>query len=169
MRTTAQPRVGLIWLSVRSLPTARPVSVEPTQVVQASHPVPTPCTRATPVVRCAAVTPAKSMSVRFARHGDGGYMEYHHGDGSIACFKGRTLEDGAAGKLCLSAGKSCLLVKGVDWKAYADQIDVREDGRVVLRGNVRMMCDKLGVCASVRAEELNVEVKNGKFEKLVTK
>ena len=96
-------------------------------------------------------------------------MECQGVDGCCAACQRRTVECKTAGKLTLSAGKTSLLVKGADWKAFAEQIDIRDDGRVVLRGNVRMMCDKLGVCASVKAEELNVEVKQGKFEKLVTK
>ena len=37
----------------------------------------------------------------------------------------------------------------------------------MLAGHVKLTADKLGVCAAVKAERLCVEVKAGKFEKIV--
>lgn len=132
---------------------------------------PAACVPAVPCVcPCAAVTTAaKTYTLYFVSDKDKGWMEHRGEDGSISRVQRRTWEIGAMAKLSMSAGKTCLHVKGCDWKAYAEQIDIREDGRLTLRGNVRLMCDKLGVCASVKAEELCVEVKKGKFDKFVTK
>jgi hypothetical protein len=150
------------------------VALEPKPSVPACIPVtasvpnhygsPVPC-----VCPCAAVTTAKTKAVRFTFEEGMSAFVHRGADGTVVAFKRKTIETAAMGKLSMSAGKACLHVKGSDWKAYAEQIDIREDGCVVLRGNVRLMCDKLGVCASVKAEELCVEVKKGKFDKFVTK
>jgi hypothetical protein len=77
------------------------------------------------------------------------------------------LEAGAAGAVRLSAGKNRVHLAGNKWKAEADCIELGDDGRIVLAGHVKLTSDKLGVCAAVKAERLCVEVKAGKFEKIV--
>ena len=112
---------------------------------------------------------AKTYTLRLVALKDKGAMGLCVEDGCCATFKKRTFETAAMGKVSLSVSKTGMHAKGADWKAYAHEIIVREDGRVTLRGDVRLVCDKLGVCATVKAEELCVEVKKGKFEKFVTK
>ena len=77
------------------------------------------------------------------------------------------LESGATGAVRLAAGKNRVHLVGNKWKAEADRIEVGDDGRIVLAGHVKLTSDKLGVCAAVKAERLCVEVKAGKFEKIV--
>lgn len=77
------------------------------------------------------------------------------------------LETGAAGAVRLSAGKNHVHLVGNKWKAEADCIELGDDGRIVLAGHVKLTSDKLGVCAVVTADRVCVEVKGGKFEKIV--
>jgi hypothetical protein len=77
------------------------------------------------------------------------------------------LEAGAAGAVRLSAGKNRVHLAGTKWKAEAERIELGDDGRIVLTGHVKLMSDKLGVCAVIKADRVCVEVKAGKFEKIV--
>ena len=77
------------------------------------------------------------------------------------------LETGAAGAVRLSAGKNHVHIVGTKWKAEADRVEFGDDGRIVLVGHVKLMSEKLGVCAAVKADRLCVQVMAGKFEKIV--
>jgi hypothetical protein len=89
------------------------------------------------------------------------------GDGcSTTCVR-LAVSRGQTGTLSMAAGKKHVHVKGTKWKACADQIDIYPDGRVVLSGHVKLMSDKIGVCASVKAEKLCVQVKHGCLDRIV--
>ena len=77
------------------------------------------------------------------------------------------LETSAAGSIRLAAGKNRVHVSGSNWKAQADRIELGDDGRIVLAGHVKLTAENLGTDAAVTAERLCVEVKAGKFEKIV--
>jgi hypothetical protein len=77
-----------------------------------------------------------------------------------------TLDKGACGSLTVAAGKKHVHVHGKKWKAFADKVSIQADGRVLLSGHVKLLSEKLGVCASVKADELCVQVKDGAFEKI---
>jgi hypothetical protein len=89
-------------------------------------------------------------------------------DSCLTCAR-MTVAAGEAGKLRLAAGKKRVHVQGAEWKASADEIDVCGDGRVVLHGHVKLACDKIGACAKVKAAELCVQVRHGKFEKILSR
>ena len=77
------------------------------------------------------------------------------------------LEAGAAGAVRLSAGKNHVHIVGTKWKAQADRIELGNDGRIVLTGHVKLLSDKLGVCAAIKADQVCVQIKAGKFEKII--
>ncbi|MFO0878965.1 MAG: hypothetical protein U0840_16605 [Gemmataceae bacterium] len=80
-----------------------------------------------------------------------------------------TLE-GETGKLRIAPGKKQVHLEGTRWKAQADQIDLinlRDDGVVILKGNVRLSAERIGVGATVRAKELRVQIRQGQFEKIL--
>jgi hypothetical protein len=166
------PAMPVATLLPEPIPVPQPVACEAPMTAGNTCTCPgAPPVCSAPCQPCAytAVTPVRTVRHCLVDHKDKGVMGCKVDDVGVATFHRTKTECGATGTLTLSAGKTGLHVKGVDWKASADKIDVREDGRVVLHGNVRLMCDKLGVCASVKAEELSVAVKKGKFEKLITK
>lgn len=78
-----------------------------------------------------------------------------------------TIDKGEVGPLTVSAGKKYVHVSGKKWKAQAEQVEICADGRVILSGHVKLLSDKIGVCASVKAEKLCVQVKQGKFQAIV--
>jgi hypothetical protein len=78
-----------------------------------------------------------------------------------------TLDKGECGPLTVAAGKKYVHVHGKKWTASADEVEILGDGRVLLKGHVKLLSDTVGVCASVRADQLCVKVKNGSFEKII--
>src|SRR5262249_44318037 len=78
-----------------------------------------------------------------------------------------TIDKGQCGELTVAAGKKYVHVHGKKWKAFADKVEIQADGRVLLSGHVKLLSEKLGVCASVKAVKLCVQVKDGAFEKIV--
>lgn len=87
-------------------------------------------------------------------------------DGLSATFLRTTVEAGEVGKLRLAAGSKHVHVSGQGWKAQAERVEVRHGGQVVLCGNVKLESEHLGVAASLRAESLTVQLRQGRFEKV---
>lgn len=82
------------------------------------------------------------------------------------CVKTK-LNSGEAGNLRLSAGKNLVLISGAQWKAQAERIEIGEDGKMVLHGHVKLSSDRLGAGASVKADRIYVQVRGGKFDRVV--
>jgi hypothetical protein len=72
----------------------------------------------------------------------------------------------SVGCLHFAAGAKHVHVSGTMWKAQADHVELFDDGRMVLSGHVKVVSDKVGVCASLKAEHVCLRVKHGKVEKI---
>lgn len=131
-------------------------------------PVARPCV--SPFQPCAAMAPATTRTSRLSivRDKEKSRVRISSPESSITCVR-MTMEGGEAGKLIVTAGKKRVHVKGKEWKAEAERIDIRSDGMIVLRGQVKLLSDKIGVCASVKADELHVKVKHGEFDRIIGK
>src|SRR5262249_7217200 len=57
-------------------------------------------------------------------------------------------------------------VKGCDWDAQAEKVEVR-DCCVVLSGHVKLHCDAIGENATVSADKVCLKVKDGHFVELM--
>ena len=110
--------------------------------------------------------PARRASVKLVYESGKARLCINSEGTSMECLRMK-LEAGAAGAVRLSAGKNHVHIAGTKWNAQADGIEIGDDGRIVLAGHVKLMSDKLGVCAAVKADRLCVQVKAGKFEKIV--
>jgi hypothetical protein len=132
-----------------------------------SYPVltPPPVPSFTPVGYHAA---APGKTVRLVKE-DGRPKVQVHGPMGVTRAVRMTTEDGPCGKLSLSAGERYVHVSGHDWKAQAGHVEVTPDGRVVLSGNVKLTCSKLGDGVSVSGSRVCIVVKGGYFVELVTK
>jgi hypothetical protein len=71
-----------------------------------------------------------------------------------------------AGSLRFAAGEKHIHLSGKMWKATADHVELYDDGRVILIGHVKVISDKVGVCASLKADRVALRVKHGKVEKI---
>jgi hypothetical protein len=87
-------------------------------------------------------------------------------DGTCSTSVRMKVQTGPAGSLQFAAGKKHVHVCGKMWKAQADRVEVFDDGRIVLCGHVKVVSDKVGVCASIKAEHVCLRVKHGKVEKI---
>jgi hypothetical protein len=131
-------------------------------------PLPAPAPAAPVVERCVATVPAKACCA---------HVELvrccHKSTLAVQCegvsAKGvrMTIDKGECGSLTVAAGKKSVHVHGKKWKAFADKVEIQADGRVLLSGHVKLLSEKLGVCASVKADKMCVQVKDGAFEKIV--
>lgn len=110
--------------------------------------------------------PAHRASVKLVYESGKARLRLESEGTSMECLRMK-LEAGAAGAVRLSAGKNHVHIAGMKWNAQADSIELGDDGRIVLAGHVKLMSDKLGVCAAIKADRLCVQVKAGKFEKIV--
>ncbi len=118
---------------------------------------------------CVATTtcPASTgTQVRLVRRCGKPRLEMKADGGSTTCVR-MTIERGQAGTLVLAAGKKHVHVKGKMWKACADEVEIHGDGRVTLRGTVKLLSDKIGVCASVKADKLSIQVKQGRLDRII--
>jgi hypothetical protein len=70
------------------------------------------------------------------------------------------------GCLCFAAGQKYVHVTGKMWKACAEHVEVYNDGRVILTGHVKVSSDTAGVCSSLKAERVCLQVKHGKVKKV---
>jgi hypothetical protein len=70
------------------------------------------------------------------------------------------------GCLHFVAGKKHVHLTGKMWKACADHVELYDDGRVILTGHVKVVSDKVGVCASLEANRVCLQVKQGKVKKI---
>jgi hypothetical protein len=140
-------------------------------VVPEPMPMPAAVVPAGAVQLCTAIAPcppARGTQVRLL-HGCGKSRLHMKADGcSTTCVR-MVLERGEAGALKVAAGKKFVHVAGKQWKAHADQVEVCADGRVILSGHVKLISDRIGVCASVKAEKLCVQVRHGCLDRIVEK
>jgi hypothetical protein len=83
---------------------------------------------------------------------------------TMTCVK-MTLDVGSSGAFTVAANKKNRIhISGKEWNAYADTIDVRDDGSVVLRGNVKVMGDKVDLASTpTKAKAVRVNVQQGTF------
>ncbi|NBO92256.1 MAG: hypothetical protein EBV06_08075 [Planctomycetia bacterium] len=72
------------------------------------------------------------------------------------------IDTSALGQVQLTAGKKAIRIKGADFTATADRVEVCGQ-EMRLCGNVKLSCEKIGVGAEVNAECLNVRLQNGHF------
>jgi hypothetical protein len=144
-------------------PMPGPICPPDTGAIPEPMPVPPP---APPLTRCVATVPAKvcssSAHVKLVRCCHKSLVAMKSDD---VCMTGvrMTIDKGACGSLTVVAGKKHVHIKGKKWKAQADSVEILADGHIVLCGHVKLISDKIGVCASVKAEKLCVQVKDGKF------
>lgn len=156
----------------------RPVSQMPKAFFSGNQlPEPTPIgfpstTPENPIRLTSATTKAarllRNTRLRVIREGEKSKLQCEEESGNLTCSR-MTRDMGQAGTLHLSASKERVHLCGVDWKAQADQVEIREDGRVVLRGHAKISCEKMGTGATIRAEECCFMVRNGAFEKILSK
>jgi hypothetical protein len=154
-----------------------PVSVYP---LSSSTPAPT-CTPAPlpmPVpmppqamVPCSISMPAKIVRTSHIRlvHEDGKSRLQCKGEDCSLSVVRLTREAPAIGKLTIAAGKKYIHLTGKEWKACADAVEIRDDGRIVLRGHVRLTSEKAGARAKVQADELCVQLRRGTFDGICSK
>jgi hypothetical protein len=131
-------------------------------------PLPTAIIPPAPFQVCTATTPCppcRGAQVRLL-HGCGkSRLQIMSDDGSTTGVR-MVVERGQAGMLSMAAGKKFVHVMGKKWKAHADQVEVCPDGRVILTGHVKLVTDKIGVCATVKAEKLCVQVRHGCLDRI---
>src|SRR5262249_11706211 len=141
----------------------------------ATTPAPPPCA-SEPVLnernydmRCAVTVPAQmpcAAQVEIVRK-CGKARLHMTGDGcSTTCVR-MVVDRGQTGPLKVAAGQKHIHVHGKKWKAHADHVQIGADGRVVLCGHVKLISDKIGVCTSVKAEKLCIQVKHGCLDCIV--
>lgn len=104
--------------------------------------------------------------VRLIREDGKSRLRMFAADACTVCVR-MTREAAPTGRITLAAGKKSIHVTGANWKALADEVDLEPDGRILLRGHVKLTCERLGASASVKAEELCVQVRQGKFERIL--
>lgn len=129
------------------------------------------CPLPAPVQVCsatAAARPMRTSHLSIVRDGEKSRVKMTCGESCVTSTR-MTIEGGEAGTLTIAASGTCVRVTGKTWKAQADSIDVRDDGTVRLRGQVKLTSDRIGAGASVKATELCVKVTRGTFEKIVSK
>jgi hypothetical protein len=80
-------------------------------------------------------------------------------DGTCTCCVREEAQIKGMGKLCFAAGKKYVHVSGRLWKACADKVEMPGDGTLVLCGHVKVLSDKVGACASLKAEHVTVCLK----------
>ncbi len=119
---------------------------------------------------CSIVTPSlKPGSVttfKLIRDGDKSRLQMSNGTSSCMAMR-LTLNSGEAGSLTFAVGKTRIHLIGKEWRAQADTITLREDGTLTLKGHAKLTSEKLGPGASVQAEELSIQVKQGQFERIL--
>ncbi len=129
---------------------------------------PPPPAPAMPVLPCVATAPFKPCCSAHVYLVQGCKSRLKlESDGTSACCTRMMIDKGQAGALTVAAGKKYVHVRGKMWKAQADEVEICPDGRVFLCGHVKLACDKIGVCASVKADKLCVQVKHGRFDRIV--
>jgi hypothetical protein len=134
-------------------PAVLPPAHMPMQVIHARH----------------IVTAAKPTCVELCKACGKNRLHVQAKDGTTSKGVRMTVECPSIGALHLAAGKKYVHISGKEWKASADHVQWHDDGRIVLTGNVKLSCDHIGCCATVKAEKLCVQVRGGKFEKIVGK
>jgi hypothetical protein len=87
-------------------------------------------------------------------------------DGVCSTSVRMKLETDEVGCLRFAAGSHHVHLAGKLWKASADSVELYDDGRMILAGHVKVVSDKVGVCASLRADRVCLRVKHGKVEKI---
>jgi hypothetical protein len=87
-------------------------------------------------------------------------------DGVCSTSVRMKLQTDETGCLHLAAGKHYVHLTGKAWKASAEHIEMYDDGRVILTGHVKVISDKAGVCASLKAGHVCLHVKHGKVAKI---
>jgi hypothetical protein len=135
------------------LPYPTPVYPPPAQAFQ-------PCVAAVRVTTC------NQTHLHLVKESGKSRIEFKNEDGSTICAR-MTMDKGMTGKLVVAAGKKHIHLHGQKWQAWADEVTISPDGRIEMSGHVKLLCDKIGVCASVKAEKLCVQFKHGSFEKIV--
>jgi hypothetical protein len=87
-------------------------------------------------------------------------------DGVCSTAVRMKLETDEAGCLRFAASKHHVHLTGKMWKASADSVEMYDDGRLILTGHVKVVSDKAGACASLKAQRVCLRVKHGKVEKI---
>ncbi len=87
-------------------------------------------------------------------------------DGVCSTSVRMKLETDEVGCLRFAAGNHHVHFAGKKWKASADSVELFDDGRMILTGHVKVVSDKVGACASLKADRVCLRVKHGKVEKI---
>jgi hypothetical protein len=112
--------------------------------------------------------PARPRYVRLVKEDGKARVEVSGDAGSMRAIK-MTIEEGACGRMHLSAGTRHLHIKGRDWAAQADKAEISPGGTITLRGHVKLTSGKLGDSVSITGHKVVFTVKDGHFDKLVAK
>jgi hypothetical protein len=85
-------------------------------------------------------------------------------DGTCICCIRKEFTTKALGTLHLAAGKKYVHISGRMWKATADRVEM-VGGKLVLCGHVKVLSDKVGICAALKADHVTVGLKkDGRVE-----
>jgi len=143
------------------MPVPLPMTPPPPPPVVANH----------PAVRNAVCVPASVKSRTSHIHLVQGCAKSRvcvESEGTATTGVRMTVKAGNVGEVTVAAGKKYVHISGKQWKASSDEIELRDDGHVILVGHVKVVSDKLGTETSVKSEKLCLEVRKGQFERIVT-
>lgn len=127
-------------------------------------PMPMMPTPVMPVVN-RVVVPVMNKTVQVVHHDGKPHLEMKYGKMTSTVVR-MTVDEAPTGKLTMAAGMKYVHVTGDDFKASAEKVEVC-DCCVVLSGQVKLHCEKLGSNATVTADRVCVKVKDGRFVELM--
>ncbi len=110
-----------------------------------------------------------SAEFLLVKHEGKSRVEMKSGDGRCVRVLRMEMQAPGAGPFKLCAGKKQLHVSGRQWKATADSACMGADGKLVLTGHVKLVSANVGVCASVKAERVCVQLRDGRVEMVLDK
>jgi hypothetical protein len=87
------------------------------------------------------------------------WLEMKCADGTTTSCVREEVTTKDMGKLRFAAGQKYVHVSGRMWKAHADRVEMAGDGSIVLCGHVKVLSDKVGACASLKADCVTVQLK----------
>ncbi len=151
--------------AVYPMPPSMPLVYPQPYVGPPLHMITPPMPTVMPVTHAA---PVMTKTVCLVKE-DGRSKVMMHGPAGATRAVKMTVEEGVCGKMHLCAGAKHVHVSGHAWKAQADKVEVCADGRVVLHGHVKLMCEKLGDGVSVSGDKVCFRVKGGHFVELMAK
>jgi hypothetical protein len=133
-------------------------------------PVAQPAPASSPVMPCVARVPAEKpgSDMCIVQTGCKSRVQMTSPDGTCTCCARMTMKTSEAGAVMVAAGKKQVHLSGAVWKACADAVHMTPAGHVVLTGHVRLTCEKAGVCAKLKAERVEMDLRHGHVKLLDT-